>query len=98
MSGQVPKLELKYWKLRARKFTLNKNNFDLNYLKRILTIRVNFIQREFPIIRYKNRHGSRNEFTQAEVQELMTSGDQNSDIGQKLDEVHEPNWLSMREN
>ena len=47
------------------------------------------MQREFPIIRYKNRHGSRNEFTQAEVQKLMKSGDQNSDIEQKLDEVHE---------
>ena len=38
MSGQVPKLGLKYWKLRARKLTSPK-------LTQILTFRVNFMER-----------------------------------------------------
>ena len=42
MSGQVPKLGLKYWKLRARKLTLHLINVAET---RILTIRVNFMER-----------------------------------------------------
>ena len=52
MSGQYPKLELKYWKLRARKLTLHlinvaEINAQQNYrdLTRILTIHVNFMER-----------------------------------------------------
>ena len=40
MSGQVPKLGLKYWKLRARKLTLHLIN-----VAEILTISVNFMER-----------------------------------------------------
>ena len=55
MSRQVPKLRLKYWKLKARKLTLHlinvaeinaqQNLRDLYLIRRILTIRVNFMER-----------------------------------------------------
>ena len=55
MSGQVPKLGLKYWKLRARKLMLHLiNGAEINALEtklmrlkltRILMIRVNFMER-----------------------------------------------------
>ena len=49
MSEQVPKLGLKYWKLRARKLTQHLINVaEINAqqkLTQILTIRVNFTER-----------------------------------------------------
>ena len=66
MSGQVPKLELKYWKLRARKLTLHlinvaEINAQQNYrdLTRILTIHVNFMERYFPTIKYLSRSANK---------------------------------------
>ena len=48
MSGQVPKLGLTYWKLRAREMNAALNqrrgNQRSTKLTRILTIRVNFVE------------------------------------------------------
>ena len=52
MSGQVSKLGLKYWKLRAQKLTphlINVAELALN----------NFMERSFPIIWYRNERTSR---------------------------------------